>query len=170
MNNIFEIKTPDDIEFLLKSSEGKFIVLSFTLKNTPIEEKIQIRKWLKVKSNIYSNVMFLYMCVDDDYFGKLSIIKENKDKYPLMYYIFNVNNICLSVDNLDLEGLNESFEKMKIYLDDTNKKEEIINDVDEDKIKNDLFKDKLELLENYAENYKIEFLNDIRKRKVLEES
>ena len=61
MNNIYEIKKTDDIEILLKSSEGKFVVLSFTLKDTPIEEKIHIRKWLKLKSNIYPNVMFLYM-------------------------------------------------------------------------------------------------------------
>ena len=174
MNNIFEIKSVNDIETILKSSSGKFVILSITLNNTPLNTKINIRKWLKKYSVEYKNVVFLYMSVTSEDLGKLSIFKEDVSKYPLLYYIYNINNICISVDNVDTEGINEAYNKMKHYLDDT-KIEVDDNNTNENKLleQKKLLeqqnRDKLIYLENHAEDYKINFLTDIKNRKLVEE-
>lgn len=126
----------DDLLFHLMSGKGKFIVLTLVLLETNESIKIALRKYIKKKSKIYPNVLFLYYAVRNDDFGKIwDMLPNDPDTYPRVYHLYDVDKWLGEVWNLHDKNtieneLEYSFQKLhKHYInfvppvnDPTNKK------------------------------------------------
>ena len=133
LSNIKHIKYVDGIEILLKSNPNKFVIMGITLETTPDDMKIFIRKWLKILSKKFPNILFLYFCASKDDLGKFTILSEDILKYPMIIHIYNINNICCLVTNADPNSINDAFLKMKdYYLKDLEKFSNISGGVDDE--------------------------------------
>jgi hypothetical protein len=202
LSNIVETKHSQGIEILLKGNKSRFTILGVVLDTTPKIQKIYIRKWLKRMSKKYSNILFIYHCVSESELGNMTLLIEDKNKYPLVYHIVDVSNIIIRIENANDEAINSSFEQVKGYYiqdmqqkelnnnddeitDDNNEsdksykesqiktdKEKIILKRKESKFDKQLEKNKLEekveLLNEHAEEFKKDFLTDIKERKLME--
>jgi hypothetical protein len=144
-NNLWEILKFDDLVFLLKNAEKKFVVLSIITDETSSNIKKIIKKTIKDKSKNYPKVTFLLYKAKTQDFGKLQPM-FNKDiaQYPKIFHVWNVQEILagvISVDNKEI--IESSFEDFHdVYLQgelpshndtetENEKKEEIKNNNEE---------------------------------------
>ncbi len=186
-NNLLQVITMDDLLYLLGNGKNKIIVLSLVLPKSDETIKKKIKKFIKKKSELYNNVLFLYYIVKNEDFEKISLITKNKLEYPKMCHIYNKTELLLEVASIDnMEILESSFQKVdshykkfryieeqKIEKDDKHDyhSEEIIEEHDTknpivDKKK---YAEKLELLKKYVDDYNVDFFKDCQKRKKDEE-
>lgn len=110
--NIWEIKNYKDIENILDI--GKIVIIGLTVKENKNKEKIIIRKFLKEKSKEYKNINFVYMNVGEFDFGKLNILDDNIDSYPMVYHL-QLSDILVHVKCADKQSLDESFKAVEEY-------------------------------------------------------
>jgi len=115
LQNIAEVTHVEGIESLLKNSPTRFIILACTLKSTPNDTKIYIRKWLKTTSKKFSNILFLYFCASTKDLGKMSLLPDDVNGYPFIYHIVDVKNILVKVNNANSETIRDSFDQVKEY-------------------------------------------------------
>ena len=115
LQNIAEVTHVEGIEKLLKNSFTRFVILAFTLKSTPNDTKIYIRKWLKETSKKFSNILFLYFCADKKDLGKMNLLPDDDSGYPFIYHIVDVKNILVKVNNANSETIIDSFNQVKGY-------------------------------------------------------
>ena len=106
-SNIWEVTTFSDLGTVLKSNVT--VILGLTIASTPNSTKAMIRKFLKKKSIKFPLLTFVYMEVTREIMGKLNILKNNPESYPIIHHIRNGNTILLTVENADQEGVYESF-------------------------------------------------------------
>lgn len=181
-NNLLQVVTMDDLLYLLGNGKNKIIVLSLVLTKSDEIMKRKIKKFIKKKSELYTNVLFLYYIVRNEDFGRISFLTKNKTEYPKMCHIFDKTELLLevaSIDNIDI--LEESFHKVDGYYKKFKFEEqkEIIEEkkthIDEEyETKNPIadkkkHTEKLELLKKVADDYNVEFFKDCQKRKKEEE-
>ena len=189
-DNIFESKRVSDIIYILKKNPNKFVVIGLTMLNNDTNIIKYIRSYLKNQSKQYSNVIFIYYMLKDDDFGKkFNLINADKELYPIIYHIFNVTQIIISVTNADPDSISESFRVMDQYYEnkpieaklnadcydisnqkndgaDSKKRKEITkNRIIQQKNQ----KKKLDKLVEISEKFNNDFLKDIYERKLIEE-
>jgi hypothetical protein len=128
-NNLWEIIKFDDLVFLLRNAEKRFIVLSIITEETDENIKKMIKVFIKEKSKIYPKVTFLFYKAKKSDFGKLDpMFDKDITKYPKIIHIWDVRDIMLGVMAIDnKEIMEKSFEEFhNIYLVGTlpNNKEE----------------------------------------------
>jgi hypothetical protein len=195
--NLWQVVNMDDLLYFLRSGKNKIIVLSLVLLNTDEIIKRNIRKFIKRKSEIYTNITFLYYAIRDTDFKRISIISGNKDEYPKMCHIYNVTELLVevtSIDNIDI--LESSFKKLHNYyinfienendidvpkqLDNKNESKistpqtPLSTNINNEIIKNPVvekkkFIEKISLIKQKSDDYNIEFMRECQKRKKEEE-
>jgi spore coat protein CotF len=107
--NIWQVDMFSDLVGFLKSGSTDYIVLSLITKNTTPDLKSVIKKFIKRKAEIFSNVMFLFYTVQSADVGKINFIKGTLNSYPMMCYIkTSSNEVMTYVEGIDgIEPLDE---------------------------------------------------------------
>lgn len=100
--NIYQVDMFNDLVGFLKSGSTDYIVLSLVVKNTPSDIRSIIKKFIKRKAEVFSNVMFLFYTVQAQDVGKINFIKGTLDSYPMMCYIkTSTNEVITYVEGID---------------------------------------------------------------------
>ena len=88
------------------------------------EKKIHsyIKKFLKEKSQIYPNMTFVFYKVTKKDFNKISLISDEPEEYPIIYSIFDSENVFVKVNMAEPATIIESFNAVKSYYDDDHNK------------------------------------------------
>lgn len=141
-NNLWEIINFDDLVYLLKNAQNKFIVLSITTEDTDNNIKKLIKKTIKEKSKTYPKVTFLLYKAKHKDFGKLQpMFDKDITQYPKMFHIWNIQEIMTGVIAIDnKEIIESSFEDFHdVYLDgklpnETGEKQKDNEDEDENEL------------------------------------
>ena len=175
-SNIFEVKNLEDLKTLMESNVT--IILGLTCCSTDTKTKSMIKKFLKRKSEQFSLITFIYMDVSEEYkkIGSLNILKG--DNYPKVYHIRNSNQVLVSIENADYDGIYESFSQVeKYYLKEMNdfktKQETDLNTLSNHEqyidpiIEKQKQLEKLVSLNNKYDNMKIDLIKEIKRRKKL---
>ena len=185
-NNLWEILKYEDLMFFLRDSNDKIVVLSLVHTTTKDEYKSMMKKYIKLKSRKYPNILFLYYTVRPaDMNKKFSLIeKENLSRYPKMCHIFNRDTILAemhsihSVDLLDdlFSNVEDEYDNLLLNYLNSNKQidqnqpdnlpEKIEFDEEKEKKK---FIEKVKLLKDKVDEYNINFMEDTKQRKEEEE-
>jgi hypothetical protein len=116
--NIWEVVCVKDLSKILKESPNKFVIIGLVLDVN--EKKIQsyIKKFLKEKSQIYPNMTFVFYKVTKKDFNKISLISDDPEEYPIIYSIFDCENVFVKVNMAEPATIIESFNAVKTYYDD----------------------------------------------------
>jgi hypothetical protein len=116
--NIWEVVCVKDLSKILKESPNKFVIIGLVLDVN--EKKIQsyIKKFLKEKSQIYPNMTFVFYKVTKKDFNKISLISDEPEEYPIIYSIFDSENVFVKVNMAEPATIIESFNAVKSYYDD----------------------------------------------------
>jgi hypothetical protein len=176
--NLWHIACYEDLlHFIRKSKGNNHLMIAITLTNTPENIKKIIRKFLKSKSKLFPNIMFLYYCALNDDLGKIkTIIPLEKDGYPWVHSIYNFNNLIGTVNNVeDITTLNNFFEQ--IEDDYKNYSERSNNASQNNNIDNNYFEDqnshndnqKIDTLENQNQNNNIVSTNFVQNENEIKE-
>jgi len=113
MDNIWEVTNIIDLASLLRSRLT--VILGLVLPLTPDSDKVMIRKFLKEKSKKFKHITFVYMIVPKESMGKLGIINQDPETFPLIYHIRDGNNILVAVERADVESVYGSFKEVEEY-------------------------------------------------------
>ena len=143
MNNIWEVVTVTDLIKIIKENPKKFVVVSLVLSDSLIPESnknnnIQpfIKRHMKDKAKRFPNMTFLFYKVNKKDLGKFSLIDNNLDLYPLVYHIYDINNIFIKVTCAIKDTIIEAFNKGSEYylkdLEQSINKESVNNSINRD--------------------------------------
>lgn len=122
MNNIWEIVTVTDLIRIIKENPNKFVILSLVLESTPKDLQGFIKKFIKNKSKKFPNMTFLFFKLNKKDLGKFSLLDNDVTQYPLIYHIYDINNIFIKVSSAIKETITEAFNKgEEYYLQDLEK-------------------------------------------------
>lgn len=170
--NIFQVKYFEGIEKLLNTTKKKFSIIGITDENTEINTRFFIKKWLKSQSNIYKNITYIYFNIDsDDSKDKiLKLFNFSEEEFPVIFHVFDIVNIAVKISNATQENIIEANTVMKEHYDkDNNNYLNTIKNYENFDKQLDIKKkeDKLSYLNEYSENFKINYLKDIQNRKEL---
>lgn len=114
--NIWQIESFTDLVRFLKSGENKFIILSLVLPTTQKSIVSSIKKFIKRKSHVFSNILFLYYTVRPEDMNKISFISNDIEVYPKMCHIYNTTEMLLEVEAIDCtDVLEDSFAKIESH-------------------------------------------------------
>jgi len=123
--NLWAVSKYNELISLIKQSQGKFFILGITLSDSSKNIKIKIRKFIKSKSTIYSNMLFIYYEISSDEETKTinKLFSSEKfsisnNEYPLMFHICNYNNVIINIKNVTDEIMNKAFDAMKKHYDE----------------------------------------------------
>lgn len=214
--NLWHIANRDHLLSCLIESKKKFVVLTLVLIDQEDSIKVMLRKYIKEKSKIYKNIIFLYYPLKKDDFGKIwELLPNDIDSYPRIYHLYDVDKMLGEVWNLkdksklaDSDYLFKKFHNYYINFDPTqnnnqNNQEssnEKINEETNETEKNNYENqqnqpnqqiqpnqytepkqnkldivterkkliDKIQLIQQCAEEFKTSFIKDIQKRKEKE--
>lgn len=104
--NIWQPGNFDDLIYFLRNGANKFIVLTEVMVDDNENIKHMLRKFIKQKSLLYPNVMFLYYAVrKEDLKKNLNIIEKDVSKYPKMYHIYNGKEVFMEISCIDNEDI-----------------------------------------------------------------
>lgn len=173
-SNIWEVKNLINLAELLKNNST--VILGMATQTTKKKDKIMVRKFLKEKSLLFGNIIFVYMEVQKELMGKMGIISSDESVYPLVYHIRN-SIVAIKVENATEETLQKSFSVAEKYYateinmnnnDNSNinysdKNEEIDPELEKKKIV-----DKAVKLDQKYEEVKIALIKEVQRRKQLE--
>ena len=194
-NNIFKINNKKDLSsFFKKNGESKHIMLSVILSNTPYSIKNMILIFMKEKSQMYPNIFFILLTIREEEIGTIAnSFPSKKNDYPYIIYIYNNIEKLVDITSVTtLKALNESFNVIASYYDETNEEmtrtvsslestntppqpqfnnnienmEEEIDYLEESK----KMADKILLLIKYKKQNDIEFIKDLKKKKKKEKN
>ena len=176
-SNIFEVKNLEDLKTLMESNIT--VILGLTCCSTDTKTKVMIRKFLKRKSEKFTLITFIYMDVSEEHKnnGSLNILKG--DNYPKVYHIRNNNQVLVSVEDADYEGVYESFSQVEKYylkeMEDFKNKQETVSNIQSNqeqyvdpKIEKQKQLEKLVYLNTKYDNMKVDLIKEIKRRKQLE--
>lgn len=177
IRNIYEVTTLEDLKTLMESNVT--VILGLTCSNTPNSTKAMIRKFLKRKSEKFHLITFIYMHVSDDHknTGSLNILKG--DNYPKVYHIRNSNQVLVSVEDADYEGIYESFNQVEKYytkeMEELQNKQTVAtqNNIPLEKYTDPIIEkqqqlEKLVYLNTKYDSVKTDLLKEIKRRKTME--
>jgi len=180
-SNLFECEKLDDIKIFIESS--KIIFFGFVLKETNKCDKILIRRFFKLKSKEYPNILFIYYVANEYDLGKISpFLPMEKDKYPAIFQSKEQNvyfSLCGKISKNKLEHIFEIKELRQLYDDDKQLfLKEIENNTNENENENKLSDDEIKkrnmdkiiALSKLSEEIQNKLINEIKKRKENEES
>jgi hypothetical protein len=116
-NNLWEIIKFDDLVYLLRNAEKRFVVLSIITEDTDDKIKKLMKSFIKDKSKVYPKVTFLFYRAKKEDFGRLSPMFDKDETYPKMFNIWDIKKIysgVLCVDNREIlestmDDLHESY-------------------------------------------------------------
>jgi len=162
-SNIWCVTQREDLIFLLKNSNKRHVMLCLVRERTNNLITRMFKKFIKEKAKIFPNVTFLLYTVLDDDINKFGLFDEKLCEYPYVYHIYDVKHIICSRNYVVEEYLvAQLFTEIEKYY---------IHDRDNGGIPSDSTTDaiKLQLLISKWEQYQMEFIEDIRNRKLWEE-
>lgn len=117
--NILQVTNLSDLKTIVASSMT--VIAGFTIKSTPNELKIFIRKFLKRTSESFPYITFVYMDVHESDRGTLSLLKGDDDTYPKVIHIRDGNTILVSVEGAMPQDILDSFNVVKkVYIKEMN--------------------------------------------------
>jgi len=147
-SNILEVTNLSDLKSIIEMCVT--VILGFTVHDTPNELKVQVRKFLKRKSEQFPLITFVYMEVSDEDRKTLNILGGEPEDYPKIFHIRGGNTILVSVPSATVETMNESFaavedryvKEMKVFQamlkDETDKKSKFTKEKNEDTDNNNI--------------------------------
>ena len=115
MNNLWEVVTVTDLIKLIKENPQKFVIVSLVLESTPKPLQTFIKKFIKDKAKQFPNMTFLYFKVNKRDLGKFSLIDNNPEVYPLIYHLYDINNVFIKVTSAVKDSIIEAFSKGEEY-------------------------------------------------------
>ena len=115
MNNLWEVVTVTDLIKLIKENPQKFVIVSLVLESTPKQLQTFIKKFIKDKAKQFPNMTFLYFKVNKRDLGKFSLIDKNPEVYPLIYHLYDINNVFIKVTSAVKDSIIEAFSKGEEY-------------------------------------------------------
>jgi hypothetical protein len=92
--------------------------LGVVLKETPKSKKVALKRFLKAKASKFPNVIFLYYVanlISEKDMAKFQLLNKPKEKYPLVYFVWNGVEILYDIENANIESISECFGEMKNY-------------------------------------------------------
>ena len=132
MKNIMEISNPNHIIELLHNDEFFYTVYFITSDKVPEKMNKYMKKWLLSTAKIYPNVLFcfyhatnnvlkkslFYSSLDEDHPDKrtnegFTLIKHNKDAYPLSYYFVGRADIMLQGTGITQSIIDDAYNQVK---------------------------------------------------------
>lgn len=122
-NNIYKINNKKDLSsFFKKNGNDKHIMLSVILSNTSDIIKNMILSFMKDKSEIYPNVFFILLVIEEEDIGTIAnSFPRKKTEYPYIIYIYNNVEKLVDITSVTtLKALRESFSVIAEYYDETN--------------------------------------------------
>ena len=141
MNNIWEVVTVTDLIKLIKENPEKFVIVSLVLETTPKSLQSFIKKFIKDKAKNFPNMTFLFFKVNKKDLGKFSLLDTNTDLYPLIYHLYDINNVFIKVTSAVKDSIIEAFSKgEEFYLKDlhkNNKSNIQINNINQNNLNQD---------------------------------
>jgi hypothetical protein len=156
----------------MNKCKNKFVIIGLTLKNTPSSQKKIIKQFFKSKHTEYPNMIFIYYEVSEDDLGKkISLLKNKPEEYPYLYHIYDIEKILVTVSNVNIETLHASFNAVKHHYDNDKMQNELSYCEPTSTMSSEArpnLKEKITILKNKSEEYSINILQDIKKRKKLE--
>lgn len=190
-NNLWDIPELNKLSKFLHSHPNKIIILAVISEEMEREVKKYIKQFLKEKSFAFPNMIFLLHTTDKKNYGSNVLFPKNEDEYPAVHIIVNGDDLISTVtygddfsDSLEanfeyynndfVKNLNFELDKIKYELSSQNNQtteknsSENISQEDESMNKKKLC-DKLILLKEKRNEYELDFLNDIARRKKLDE-
>ena len=120
--NIWEVVCVKDLSKILKESPNKFVIIGLELDVNEKKIHSYIKKFLKEKSQIYPNMTFVFYKVTKKDFNKISLISDEPEEYPIIYSIFDSENVFVKVNMAEPATIIESFNAVKSYYDDDHNK------------------------------------------------
>lgn len=110
-NNLWEVKKLDDLRHLLLNETSRPIILLVTPDFCDDKTKSLLRKYIKIQTRKFTDMLFLYFTSNKDDHGKLNPILSNDiNEYPKIFCIKDSRNILMHVSRADnTEILNEFF-------------------------------------------------------------
>ena len=167
--NIFQVKYFEGIEKLLNMTQKRFSIIGITDNDTDINTKFFIRKWLKSQSKLYKNITYVYFNIENENDREkiLKLFNFSENELPIVFHIFDIVNIAVKISNATQENIIEANNVMiEHYNKDNNKYMNQNLDINKElEIKKR--EEKLQYLNEFSENFKINYLKDIQKRKEL---
>jgi hypothetical protein len=191
-NNLWKVTNISKLQKVLKSKMN--VCLGIVLKETNKEKKQFIKKFLKNNSLLFPLTTFVYQEITDEFLGTMGLFDKDKENYPLLVIIRDGNNILQTITNICQENSqyvsnelqeikNEYLKEMATYI------QEIMNNSDtnidinsnQNNNQNNLTKKQINILKNkepekietykakYAE-YRDNFIDEVAKRRQMEES
>lgn len=143
MENIWELVSIDDLSRLIKNNPKRFIIVGLVIASTEERMKRQMKKLMKIKHKEFPNILFLYYCVKNGEFGRISLTDRPISEYPLMYGIYDIDQLLFIVKAANENTIYEVFEDegiQKIFLHNRQQFMEGLkqkNNVQKDEINND---------------------------------
>jgi len=122
-NNIYKINNKKDLSsFFKKNGNDKHIMLSVILSTTSDIIKNMILSFMKDKSEIYPNVFFILLVIEEEDIGTIAnSFPRKKTEYPYIIYIYNNVEKLVDITSVTtLKALRESFSVIAEYYDETN--------------------------------------------------
>ena len=122
-NNIYKINNKKDLSsFFKKNGNDRHIMLSVILSNTSDVIKNMILSFMKDKSEIYPNVFFILLVIEEEDIGTIAnSFPRKKTEYPYIIYIYNNVEKLVDITSVTtLKALRESFSVIAEYYDETN--------------------------------------------------
>lgn len=198
MSNLIQVINYDDLLYFLREGRNKIIVLTLVLINTDDNIKHMLKKFIKEKSQEFPYITFIYYIARQKDLGKVpaTILEKDENQYPKLCHIFDIDNLLGDITSIDnIKELDKSFAKLKPKYEqwihdqqkNTNntentdsikekqsvKEQQIIPEQQENIIdpmkEKKKYMEKLMILKSKGDEYKIEFITDIQKRKQEEE-
>jgi hypothetical protein len=172
-NNLWEIIKFDDLIYLLRNAEKRFVVLGIITENTEEHIKKIIKIFMKEKSKIYPKVTFLFYKAKNKDFGRLQpMFDKDITKYPKIFHIWDVKEIMsgvIAVDNGEI--MEKSFEDFHdVYLAGSistqNRETDEIQNTEESDDKSKDIEKKLDKKEECENNDKNNKNNNLEQKKV----
>jgi len=115
--NIWEVVSITDLIKIIKEHPKQFIMLGITLDKNDNSIKSYIKKFLKQKSKLYPNIIFLYFKASLKDLGKISLLDKDINLYPLIYSIYDVSTVFIKITSAVEESIEEAFKAGKEYYD-----------------------------------------------------
>lgn len=171
--NIWEVISVNDLMNILNSSPKQFVIIGIVLESTPIGIQKDIKNFIRQKAKLFLNIKFLFFRGNTKDLSKISWLDNDPNHYPYIYHIFDISNVYIKVNNVNIQTMYESFKHgeedynkdLELYLN--NKLNPVINPVIKP-VNNEILKQQTIILEQREKEFHVGLLKDIQQCKIYE--
>ena len=167
-SNIWEITNLVDLANILRNNLT--VIVGLVLPTDMRQTKIMLRKFLKDKAKTFNLITFIYMEVQPESMGKMGIISNDKDDFPLVYHIRD-SKVVVQVKRATMASLVDSFAMAEKYyiqeMNDDKQNADNKQSLDPELEKKKLIDKALKLDQAYTE-VQTQLLKEVQRRKQIE--